>query len=108
MTWVAQLDVELPDYVPVLGYGLRTKAALEPLCPVGSSETHAVSQELPALLSKVLVALALDFERESEVSLAIQADLLRLLGERPARLRDLPRLSGVSKEAVSMAIGFLE
>jgi DNA-binding MarR family transcriptional regulator len=62
---------------------------------------------LPALLSRVLVAFAVEFERESATSLAISANVLRVLGDDWALVRDLPSLGGVSKEAVSMATGFL-
>jgi DNA-binding MarR family transcriptional regulator len=65
------------------------------------------SLRLPTLLSRVLLAFTLEFERESEVSLAISANVLRLIGEEGVRVRDLPRLSGVSKEAIAMAAGFL-
>jgi DNA-binding MarR family transcriptional regulator len=42
------------------------------------------------------------------VSLAIGANVLRLLSDKRVRVRDLPQLSGVSKEAIQMAVGFLE
>jgi hypothetical protein len=51
----------------------------------------------------VLLAFAIDYERESGVSPAISANVLRLLDDDPVRVRDLPALSGVSKEAISMA-----
>jgi hypothetical protein len=60
---------------------------------------------LPELLAKVLLAFALDFERRSEVSLAIAANLLRVLDEAGVRVRDLPARSGVSKEGLQMAMG---
>lgn len=59
------------------------------------------------MLAKVLLALALRYERDAEVSLPIGANVLRVVDDDGARLRDLPRLSGVSKESVAMAIGFL-
>jgi DNA-binding MarR family transcriptional regulator len=49
-----------------------------------------------------------DFERESKISLPISANTLRVLDETGVRVRDLPRLTGVSKEANSMSVGFLE
>jgi hypothetical protein len=60
-----------------------------------------------ALLSRALLAFAIEFERESELSLAISANVLRVLDETGVRVRDLPILSGVSKEAISMAMGIL-
>ena len=58
-------------------------------------------------MSRVLLALAIEFERESPLSLAICADVLRVLDQDGVRVRDLPGLSGVSKEAISMAMGIL-
>jgi len=97
-----QLDPRLPDCMPILGYGLATGG------PPRTTSPEQASNLLPALLARVLVAFALEFERESEVSLAICANVLRLTGEAGVRVRDLPRLAGVSKEAVAVAVGFLE
>jgi DNA-binding MarR family transcriptional regulator len=55
----------------------------------------------------VLLAFAIEFEQEAPVSLAISANVLRVLDERGVRVRDLPGLSGVSKEGISMAMGIL-
>lgn len=103
-----QIEKALPDCLPILGYGLFsgerngvTFASAEPAGTDGS--------ELPlsALLSRVLLAFAIDFEAESEISLAISANLLRVLDETGVRVRNLPRLSGVSKESLNMAMGIL-
>ena len=59
------------------------------------------------VLSQVLLAFTLDFERESAVSLAIAANALRVLTAGGIRIRELPYLTGVSKEALSMAAGIL-
>jgi DNA-binding MarR family transcriptional regulator len=90
-------DLALPRYLPVGGATLepRPEAADEPL-------------ELPALLSRALLAFALDVEREVKIPLAIGANTLRVLDETGVRVRDLPRLTGVAKEAVSVQVGFLE
>jgi hypothetical protein len=73
----------------------------------GQQEDQDVSAlALPWLLARVLLALAIDYERESRIALAIAANLLRVLDERGVRLRDLPQLTGVSKEALAMATGF--
>jgi DNA-binding MarR family transcriptional regulator len=50
----------------------------------------------------------MEFERESEVSFAISSNVVRVLNEKGVRVRDLPLLSGVSKEAISMALGVLQ
>ena len=98
---VSRLDVELPEYLPVLGYGLSTEV-LKDACP-----PRPVVETLPALLSKVLLAFTLDFEQESDLSLPMCANVLRVLDEAGVRPRDLPRLAGVSKEAIKTALGFL-
>jgi hypothetical protein len=92
---LAAMRFDLPEYLPVLGYGLWTRVGK------GGGGGH-----LAALLSRVLMAFALEFERESAVSLAIYANVLRVVDG--ARLRDLPGVAGVSKEAVKTAVGFLE
>jgi DNA-binding transcriptional ArsR family regulator len=101
---VSRLDPGLPDCMPILGYGLVCPAPLKGPKP---DSVDAASMELPSLLARVLLAFALEFERASRLSLAISADLLRVLREEPARVRDLPALSGVSKESLQMALGIL-
>jgi DNA-binding MarR family transcriptional regulator len=63
---------------------------------------------LYALFSQVLLAFTMEFESESDVSLAISANILRLLEKSGVPVGHLPRLSGVSKEAVKMSLGFLQ
>jgi len=96
----ARLDGGLPDCLPILGYGRRTEGPEHRLPP-----EDVFGLGLPVLLSRVLLAFAAEFERESDVALAISADLLRVLDQPGARVRDLPLLAGVSKEAISMAMG---
>jgi DNA-binding MarR family transcriptional regulator len=102
---VSQLDDGLCDCMPILHFGLVTNGPAATRTPAG---TEASTLPLAALLARPLVAFALEFERESALSLAIVANLLRVLDDTGIRVRDLPRLSGVSKEAISMATGFLE
>jgi DNA-binding MarR family transcriptional regulator len=103
-----QLDAALPDCMPILHYGLVTEGPDPKLCSAGAG-TNALDRDMPlaALLARVLVAFALEFERALKVSLAICANVLRVVGDEGVRVRDLPRLSGVSKEAIAMAVGFL-
>jgi DNA-binding MarR family transcriptional regulator len=54
------------------------------------------------------LAFALEFEAESELSLAIGANIVRVLDEKGVRVRDLPLISGVSKEQIKIALGFLQ
>jgi len=103
-----QFDVELPDCMPILGYGLRSEERFEAE-PAKDERSDAAEARLSlaTLLSRILLAFAVDFERESDLSLAISANLLRVLDENGARVRNLPRLTGVSKESLSMAMGIL-
>lgn len=101
---VATIDLDLPDYLPITfptqngkleTFGWLAKA----VDPRGL--------DLSVLLSRALLTYTIDFERESAISLPVSADTLRVLDAEPTPLRDLPRLSGVSREAQNMAIGFL-
>jgi DNA-binding MarR family transcriptional regulator len=104
-----QFDGELPDCMPILGYGLFSRGpdAGERATSARSDGAGGSRLPLSALLSRVLLAFAIEFEGESELSLAISANLLRVLNEKGVRVRDLPRLTGVSKESLSMAMGIL-
>jgi DNA-binding MarR family transcriptional regulator len=104
---VSRFDLDLPEYLPILEFGLRGTILESTTKIEGRSGQSPEKTTLPALLSKVLLVFALEFERESEVSLAICANVLRLFADGPVRVRDLPRLSGVSREAIHMATGFL-
>jgi DNA-binding MarR family transcriptional regulator len=64
--------------------------------------------DLSVLVARVLLGFTLDFETESRISLPISANTLRVLDDTGVRVRELPGLTGVSKEANAMATGFLE
>jgi hypothetical protein len=59
---------------------------------------------LPALLARVLLAFALEFEHESGLSLAIGANVLRVVEEQGTAVRKIPARRRVSKEAVTVAL----
>jgi methyltransferase (TIGR00027 family) len=101
-----QLDPGLPDVLPILGHALFSRGP-DPALPPRPREPDVATLPLPALLSRALLAFALEYEASSELSLAAAANLLRVLGPEGTRLRDLPLLTGVSKEAVSWAMGVL-
>ncbi len=118
---ISQIDVELPDCLPILRYGLFSRehhpgddrslgmsTDHERRMLVGDGNGSTSRLTLSVLLSRVLLAFAIEFERESDVSLAISANILRVLNEQEVRVRDLPLLTGVSKEAISMAMGILQ
>jgi hypothetical protein len=96
----------LPDCMPILHYGLVCQGPEQR----GNlpQESVLASLALPVLLARVLLAFALEFEQESPVSLAICANILRVLDPEGAFLYKIPALSGVSKEGLAMGAGFLE
>jgi hypothetical protein len=65
--------------------------------------THVIDgpadQDVPlaGLLGQALTALTLEHEQDAEVSLPVAADILRVIDDEAVPIRDLPRLSGVSK-----------
>jgi hypothetical protein len=107
-----RLDPLLPDCLPILGYGLfarRDRGGKEAAGPVLATlpVDYPSAGELPlwALLSRPLRAFAEQYEAEPGPSLAISANVLRVLTEAGVRTRDIPALGGVSKESVAMAMG---
>lgn len=106
----------LPDCLPILGYGLFS-AGMRP----GENRYEAIRAEyercqvatdrmlpLPWLLARVLLTFAIDFELQAKISLAIAANVLRLLDEKGVRIKDMPGLSGVSPEGLAIATGYLQ
>lgn len=113
---VSKLGRDLPWYLPVVHHGMLAQA------PPLSDRVRAAGDgagDLSVLLSRVLLAFTLDYEdptvrrageaggEEHRLSLTISANLLRVLNADGVLLRDLPALAGVSREAISMAIGLL-
>ncbi|MGB7437025.1 MAG: hypothetical protein WBW49_16545, partial [Candidatus Acidiferrum sp.] len=58
----------------------------------------AAELNFPALLTRLLMAFAREFRRESKVPLELCANTLRVLGEKPIAEREIPRLTGTSPE----------
>jgi DNA-binding MarR family transcriptional regulator len=115
-----QLGDWLPDCLPILGYGLlsagqrlgedryaaiRADYQQHPPEPAGPA---ADALPMPWLLARVLLSLAVEFELEARISLAIAANVLRLIGADGTRVKDLPALSGVSPAGLAMATGYLQ
>lgn len=65
------------------------------------------SRSLYALLSRVLLAFTLEFEAQSQLSLAIGANVARVAKDNGVLMHDLPQLAAVSKEAIAVAASFL-
>ena len=97
--------VNYPDYLPILGYELLSiLPTLKSRTPRDSDSMCSSDVALPMLLSKLLLAFAEEFERDSGLSLALSANILRLTQDEGVPVQDLPRMSGVSKQAVAMAL----
>jgi DNA-binding MarR family transcriptional regulator len=107
-TLARRLAPGLPEYLPVLRYGLWAVAPAVPTPAEPIGDLPPGGSPLPTLLSQLLLTFTIEFERESSVSLAISANLLRILGAHGATIGDLPKRSGVSREAVSMSVGYLD
>jgi len=111
----ADLDPALPDCLPILGYGLYSRtpvmdtsgSAASTDAASAAAAPRAVDLPLWALLSKVLLAFAVEYERDPRPSLAIGANVLRVLTADSVRTRDIKSLAGISKESVAMALGVL-
>ena len=104
-----ELTIDPPAYLPVVYPTQNGKA--EPALPRAARPRPGAPIDgagLSPLLAGVLLAFTLDFERESRLSLPIGANTLRVLGPTGVHLRDLPQLTGVSKEANAMCAGWLE
>jgi methyltransferase (TIGR00027 family) len=104
---VRQLDPGLPDCLPILHAGLLSQLPALPPRPDPAEPADPAGLPLPALLARVLLSFAIEYETEAGQSLAAGATVLRVLGETGTRLRDLPSMAGISKEAVSLALGVL-
>lgn len=77
---VDRFDGVLPDCLPILGYDLLSNCPYRQLAV--SVEAAASQYTLPILLSKVLLAFAIEFESDSGISLAIVANVLRTIGRK--------------------------
>ncbi len=89
-----QLDLELPQGLPVAllklpRFGPR-KSPVEEGLP------------LPVLLSRVLLAFALDFERESQAPISLSANAIRILGDEPVPEAEIPKRTGCSDETAGL------
>jgi hypothetical protein len=110
---VCQLDADLPDCLPIVGYGLyssdpsakKASRKAPPSPPV--SEADIAELALPALLAHVLLAFTVKYEQVSPASIGVSANFLRVLDESPIRLRDLPDLTGISTELIAVGTGWL-
>jgi DNA-binding MarR family transcriptional regulator len=94
------LDMSLPDFLPVVSSS--NGMALE--APSVSERRAPEDLPLVVLLAHALMAYTLDFEGSSTLSLPLSANVLRVLGDEPIPVRELPALTGISKEAVEVSL----
>lgn len=76
----------------------RLRKALQLDIELPRATSKGGSLPLPALLAQLLTTFRLEFDRESTTPLALCANTLRVLSEKPMRLADIPRLTGTSPE----------
>ena len=100
-----QTGLVLPPYLPVVGVHRADHGSW---LAAGQAGSRGADADLPALLSHVLLAFAIDMERESPLTMVVGAGALRVLSGDPVRVADLPLRAGLSKEAISVALGLLE
>ena len=91
------IDDRLPLGFPILAWGHARG-----LRPAETLERPGLS----TLLARAILTMAIDFDRDSPVSLAMTQDLLRVL-DRPIALSALPVRAGISKEAIAIGVGQL-
>jgi Ser/Thr protein kinase RdoA (MazF antagonist) len=97
----ASLDPALPDCLPIIGIDMVTRTR------VLDREPPTGPLSLATLLARVLLAFTIEVETGSEPALALRQNVLRVLADAPVLVRDLPGLSGVSREAIDTSLTFL-
>jgi hypothetical protein len=91
---------ELPAYVPILVGSSGMALDL----PRRERAERTADEPLVVLLARAVMRYGIDFESESPLSLALSANLLRVLDETGVGVPALPQRAGISKEAVAMAL----
>ena len=104
---VERIEVELPEFLPIVGGANGMVAHLPPLEKRSGAAADNAALNVSGLLSRTLLAYTLDFERSSALSLPLSANVVRVLDAEGVLVRDIPRRSGISAEATSMALTFL-
>jgi DNA-binding MarR family transcriptional regulator len=99
-------DEALPDCLPIVGYAM-TRSDQRFKFELRDAAEGLAERPLPVLLAKVLLLFAREFEGESKMSLAICANVLRPVEADGTPVRELPRLAGVSKQSIAVAVNFL-
>jgi hypothetical protein len=97
-------ESSFPRFLPVARYeaGLRAEIADD-----REAAAPATDLSVGELLAQVLLAFTVEYEAESDLSLAEAAVFLRVLSAEAVPVREVPRATGVSKEAVAFGTKFL-
>lgn len=101
---VGKFDTTPPNCMPILRQGWETTLDVTN----GSAPRNGTDQCLAALLARSLIGFAVTFEQRADVSLAISANVIRVLSGELARVRDVAPMTGVATEAVRDALGYLD
>jgi DNA-binding MarR family transcriptional regulator len=96
----AAIDTVLPEFLPVIG-SARGLALELPSVPARQAPGDL---PLVVLLAHALMAYTLDFEESAALSLPLSANVVRVLDDQGTPVRELPSLSGISKEAVEVSL----
>ena len=106
---VDRVGAGLLDYPPI---GAPWRRDPEPsrhnTVPLQPADTDTTQLPIWALLSKILLALTIEVERDSEVGLSLSANVLRVLDDRGVRVRDLPALTGVAEMGIVNSLSLLQ
>ena len=92
-----------PDYLPVVQHGLWSVRQLR-------ADRDPVEQgdSLSAVLSRALTLIAVAFERTSPVSIALGANVLRVLDTGGVAVPEVSSRAGVAREITDVSLGYLE
>ena len=96
-----QIGLDLPQFLTGFYGGYVAEPGDRPV------EVTEGPLPLPALLSQLLHAFALEYEQDASASLCYSANVLRLLDEDGLKVEQLPRRSGVAIEPLRVALGIL-
>jgi hypothetical protein len=93
---------DLPEYLPIVvgSSGMVSEVAER-------ERRDAPPDGLLTLLAQSMLAYMLEFERESDLSLPLAENVVRVLAADDLDVRELPAAGGISKEAVAMALTWL-
>jgi DNA-binding MarR family transcriptional regulator len=94
-----RIDADLPEYLLIVSstYGMALELG-------DQKRQQGVDLPLVVLLAHALMAYTLDFEDGSALSLPLSANVFRVLDGDGVPIRELPSLTGTSKEAVAVSL----